>query len=103
MTLCTHYECRCVRAAELAAQGRTLAAVDIHRSPTANVVCRRPVMLRLFDEDGEVFTTLDEFLKDNDCLDVDTVEEIRSLKIGEVYRGGGGAAPVWSVERVEAV
>jgi hypothetical protein len=38
MKLCTHHECRCARAAELAAQGRTMEAIDAHYR---KVRCRR--------------------------------------------------------------
>jgi len=37
MRLCDHHSCRCARAAELAAQGRTLEAIAVHE---ALVRCR---------------------------------------------------------------
>lgn len=39
MTMCEHHECRCARAAELAAMGLTLEAVRVHGE---QVTCRRP-------------------------------------------------------------
>ena len=36
--MCDHYDCRCARAAELAAMGRTLEAVEVHNR---EVPCRR--------------------------------------------------------------
>lgn len=36
---CTHYACRCARAAELAAMGRTFEAVQVHDQ---EVRCRLP-------------------------------------------------------------
>ena len=38
LTTCIHYECRCARAAELAAMGRTLEAIEVH---SRWVTCRR--------------------------------------------------------------
>jgi hypothetical protein len=38
---CDHYDCRCARAAELGAMGRTLEAVMLHVNG-ASVRCRRP-------------------------------------------------------------
>jgi hypothetical protein len=38
---CTHYDCRCARARELAEMGRTAEAVEVHRQ---EVRCRRPAI-----------------------------------------------------------
>ena len=58
-------------------------------------------ILRL--DDG-VLCTLDIFLEDNrEGLSEDEVNSIVSLRIGETYSGGGGAAAEWSVTRVQLV
>lgn len=43
---------------------------------------------------------LDEFILANDFDAEEEVEIRASVERGEVYRGGGGAAPEWSVEPV---
>lgn len=48
--------------------------------------------------DAASATTLGRFLEDNEGADVDPIALIAALCRGEVYRGGGGAAPEWSVE-----
>jgi hypothetical protein len=40
--LCEHYACRCTRAAELAAMGKTLEAIAVH---SEQVTCRNPGMI----------------------------------------------------------
>lgn len=51
--------------------------------------------------DGEFIntTTLGLFLADNFVTDEEQREIRANLARGEAYRGGGGAAPEWSVER----
>ena len=58
------------------------------------------VTLRVEGE-APVTTTLGAFLADNaDGLDADEVAAIhRALFHGELHEGGGGAEPLWTVER----
>lgn len=59
-------------------------------------------MYVLHTVDGsDVAVTLDEFFDDNGSLDFAEVEAIRALTVGETYRSGGGAAPEWSIDRID--
>jgi hypothetical protein len=50
--------------------------------------------------DGDVVRlTLADFFLDNTLHPKDEAE-IRALAVGETFRGGGGAAPEWSIRRV---
>ena len=52
------------------------------------------------DMDGEGCPVIGaEFLRVNE-LDANDTSSIRSLKVGETYKGGGGAQPVWTLRRV---
>jgi hypothetical protein len=44
---CTHYECRCARAAELAAMGLIVQAIEVHQQ---EVTCRQRLV------PGELYT-----------------------------------------------
>lgn len=52
--------------------------------------------------DGETFSTLTDFLVQNEGLDPDDIAGVRALKVGETYYGGGGAMATWTAERVPA-
>jgi hypothetical protein len=50
--------------------------------------------------DGEqVRVQLADFLADNP--DLDEADEIRALRPGETLTGDGGAAPIWSIRKLE--
>ena len=56
---------------------------------------------RLRTVDGEIVTvSSNEFFNDNQDMDPDDQAEIRRLKKGETFHGGGGAAPEWSITRI---
>lgn len=47
--------------------------------------------------DGDVMEVgLNEFLQDNPEM----APEVKALKVGQTYMGGGGAAPEWSITRI---
>jgi hypothetical protein len=56
------------------------------------------------DDDETVTSTLEQFFDANaDGIDpAERFDIVRTLGAGQVYRGGGGAAPEWSLERFAA-
>jgi hypothetical protein len=59
------------------------------------------IILNTIDGETEE-TTLEAFLADNPDMDGEEVADIcGTLGDGGIYRGGGGAAPLWSVELPE--
>jgi len=46
--------------------------------------------------------TLATLLAANTEMDPDEVAEIRALVVGQRHTGGGGAAPLWTIQRVAA-
>jgi hypothetical protein len=50
--------------------------------------------------DGEWIGLLDEFLGDNETLDVSEVMSLRGLDVGDTFYSGGGAQPAWWVTRI---
>lgn len=42
--------------------------------------------------------SLAQFIREND-FDTAEVRELRALKVGQTYIGGGGAAPFWKIKR----
>ena len=56
------------------------------------------VLYQINDEEESV--TLQEFLADNQNLDPEDVERIRSLDVGETGHFGGGAFAEWKIRRV---
>ena len=58
---------------------------------------------KLTNTDGEETmlgpSAFDFWINDID-LEQETVDAIEMLDVGEFYRDGGGASPVWEVERV---
>ena len=80
--------------------GLCLHCVPESRLETARLD-KCPVILVTVDGD-EVKTTLGEFIRDNsDCMAPDDVEELQEAVFygRETAKGGGGAAPEWSVRR----
>ena len=51
-------------------------------------------------DDNEESTTLEEFLADNQNLDPEDVEKIKSLNVEETGHFGGGAWAEWKIRRV---
>lgn len=61
-----------------------------------------PASYMLHGVDGDsVLLTLPDFLAHNQELGSAVVDTIRLLAPGETYKGGGGAAPLWSITRME--
>lgn len=56
---------------------------------------RRRYELRTVDSEV-VRLGLNEFLQDNPEM----APEVKALKVGQTYWGGGGAAPEWSITRI---
>lgn len=75
--------------------------VDLNDIPEAQVPPTRYVLNSVDDERITMTPTeLEGFLGLNyDAnFDQETIQEIKDLRPGQVYRGGGGAAPEWSLE-----
>lgn len=69
---------------------------DRTASPTATLTDDTPLLLKVA---GDRFaTTAGLFFGDNDDDAFDRGAAFAALSKGEVYRGGGGAQPEWSVE-----
>lgn len=57
-------------------------------------------IVKVIDEDGDSFTTdMRKFLVDN-REDLDLVDQVMALDVGEQVKFGGGAAPLVTVRRI---
>lgn len=79
-----------------------MAAKRERRGRRVGVVVEASGAIYALDIDGDTGETgLLEFLAANrEGLDDDAVATISTLRIGEAYEGGGGAAVEWAITRV---
>lgn len=52
------------------------------------------------DGEGDPVPIAEWFGANREGLDPETLQEVVNLTAGELYRGGGGAEPVWTVRRL---